>query len=483
MPRIDLTDGERHLYKALARELSGAIARGTLKTGDRLPSTRLLSSRYGVSMATAVQAFRELENCRQIEARPRSGFFVAAKNRQFPEPGLSKPPSGSHNVVMPTLLGEYFQSVATPGSIALGAILPPPNWFPAGRLTALLSTMNRRRPELNVTYKGALGASELREALARRSIDLRCHVTAEDIVITNGCLEALNLSLRAVAKPGDTIAIESPTYFMLLYVLEALGLKALELPTHPRTGISLDALDAATAKRGSVKALLVMPNYANPLGSLMPDEHKARLVQLCVRRGVAVIEDDVYGDTHYGTTRPLPLKAWDRDGNVLHCSSLTKTLAPGLRIGWVAPGRYFAKLATAKRTTTGFTPYVAQLAVAEYLDSGGYDRHLRQLRSRVANCADRIRDRVRNTFPTGCRVTQPLGGYALWVELPRRVDAIQLFRRAREKDVVVAPGPLFTSTNRYRNFIRVSHSQSASSKEVDEALGIVGELAHAMLNE
>ena len=476
MPRIDLAEGERHLYKALARELSGAIARGTLRTGDRLPSTRLISSRYGVSMATAVQAFRELENRRQIEAKPRSGFFVTAARRQFPEPRLSRPSSVPHHVAMPTLFQEYFHSLGKAGAIALGAVLPPPNWFPSARLGTLLSAMNRRNPDLSVTYRGALGSNELRVALARRAIDLHCHVTAEDIVITNGCLEALNLSLRAVAKPGDTIALESPTYLMLLYVLEALGLKALELPTHPRTGISLEALDQAMAKRGSVKAVLVMPNYANPLGSVMPDEHKARLVQLCASRGVAVIEDDVYGDTYYGATRPLPLKAWDRDGNVLYCSSLTKTLAPGLRIGWVAPGRHFAELATAKRATTGFTPYAAQLTVAEYIDSGGYDRHLRQLRSLVAGSADRVGDRVRSTFPAGCRIAQPQGGYALWIELPRRVDAVQLFRAAREKNVVVAPGPLFTSTNRYRNFIRISHTQSASSSRVDEAIATVGQL-------
>ena len=477
MSRPAFTNGQTHLYKALASELAGAINRGTLKVGDRLPSTRRVSSRYGVSMATAVQAFRELENLRQVEARPRSGFFVATPPRRTPEPDLSKPSTLARHVVMPTLFEEYLQAVGQPRTVALGAVLPPPDWFPSVRLTKSISAINRRKPELAVTYLRPRGAEELREALARRAVEIGCRLTADDIVVTNGCVEALNLSLRAVAQPGDTIALESPTYFMMLYILQSLGLKALELPTHPKTGVSLDALDTATARRGAVKAVLLMLNYSNPLGSLMPDENKARLVQLCERRGLALIEDDVYGDTFFGATRPLPAKAWDRNGTVLYCSSFTKTLAPGLRIGWVAPGRYMHKLAVLKPTTTGFTPYAPQLAVANYIESGGYDRHLRRLRATVVDHAQRIGDRVTDTFPSGCRMTYPAGGYALWIELPRKVDAVELFRRAREKGVVVTPGPLFTMSSRFGNFIRISYTQSASPALVDEAIGTVGQLA------
>jgi DNA-binding transcriptional MocR family regulator len=223
-----------------------------------------------------------------------------------------------------------------------------------------------------------------------------------------------------------------------------------------------------------------MPNYSNPLGSLMSDEGKARLVQLCEKRGLALIEDDVYGETFFGTTRPLPTKAWDQNGGVLYCSSFSKTLAPGLRIGWVAPGRHMHKLAMLKRTTTGFTPGAPQLAIAQYIESGGYDRHLQRLRATVADHADRIGDRVRTAFPAGCRMTQPTGGFALWIELPRNVDAAELFRRARDKNVVVTPGALFTMSNRFRNFIRISHAQSAPPAVVDEAITVVGQLANVL---
>ena len=451
--------GESHLYQALARELGDAIAGGTLKTGDRLPSTRKISARYGVSMATAVQALRELENRRLVEARPRSGFFVARSVPRAAEPAASKPPVSARYAVTPTLLQEYVDALAQPDMIRLGAVLPPPEWFPAARLARISSAINRRRPELTATYTLSRGAPELRHEVARRALEMGCHLKAEDIVVTDGCVEALNLCLRTVARPGDTVALESPTYFILLRILESLGLKALEIPTHPKTGASLEALDVATAKRGAVKALLLMPTYANPLGSVMPDDHKARLVTLCEERGVALIEDDVYGDTFFGSTRPFPAKAWDKRGCVLYCSSFTKTLAPGLRVGWAAPGRYLEEFALAKRANTVFTAHAPQLAIAEFIATGGYDHHLRRLRAALVDHARRVAQRIQQTFPPGCRITQPTGGYVLWVELPRKVDAVELFRRARARGVIVAPGPLFTMSNRFGNFVRLSYSQ------------------------
>ncbi|MET0202944.1 MAG: PLP-dependent aminotransferase family protein [Casimicrobiaceae bacterium] len=471
--------GEAHLYQALARELADAIGSGTLKTGDRLPSTRKISARYGVSMATAVQAFRELENRRLIEARPRSGFFVARALPRAPEPAASRPPTSARLAVRPTLLQEYVESLSNATAIRLGAVLPPPDWFPAARLARLASAVNRRRPELSVTYTVSRGAPELRQVIARRALEMGCHLQADDIVVTDGCVEALNLCLRTVARPGDTVALESPTYFILLHILESLGLKVLEIPTHPKTGASLEALDLATAKPGAVKAMLLMPTYSNPLGSVMPDDNKARLVAMCDERGIALIEDDVYGDTFFGATRPFPAKAWDKRGSVLYCSSFTKTLAPGLRVGWVAPGRYLDEVALAKRATTVFTPQAPQLAIAELIATGGYDHHLRRLRAALVDHARRVAQRVQQTFPAGCRITQPTGGYVLWIELPRKVDAIELFRKARARGVVVAPGPLFTNSNRFPNYIRLSYSQPWSPA-IEDAIGTVGQIASAM---
>jgi DNA-binding transcriptional MocR family regulator len=342
-----------------------------------------------------------------------------------------------------------------------------------------MSATVRRRPSLTTAYTLSAGGDELRRVIARRAVEAGCRLSADDIIVTYGCIEALNLSLRAVARPGDTVAIESPTYFLLLHVIESLGMKALEVPSHPRTGVSLDALDVAMREPQAVKALMLMPSFANPLGSVMPDEHKARAVALCEERGVALIEDDIFGETSFGPNRPLPAKAWDREGNVLLCSSFTKTLAPGLRVGWVAPGKYRKEVELLKRSTTMFTPLLPQLAIAQFVETGGYDHHLRKLRAALAVRAGRFTDAIFESFPAGCRLTRPTGGYVLWVELPQQVDAVTLFRRGCEQGVVVTPGPLFSPSKRFRNFIRISHAQDWSPA-TEAAIARVGRLAHEL---
>lgn len=475
-----LQASESHLYQALASELAGAIAQGTLKVGDRLPSTRKLAARYNVSMATAVQAFRELENRHLIEARARSGYFVARTRTVAVEPAASRPPASVRYAVTPSLLQEFITALDTPGVVRLGSAVPSSDWLPTRQLARLSSSIIRRRPSLTVMYQAGRGALELREAIARRALEIGCRLHADDIVITNGCVEALNLCLRSVARPGDTVAVESPTYHLLLHALASLGLKVLEIPTHPATGASVEAIDLATSRRGAIKALLLIPTHQNPVGSVMPDEHKARLVELCEQRGVALIEDDIYGDASFGQVRPLPAKAWDKRGNVLYCSSFTKTLAPGMRVGWCAPGRHVDAVALTKRATSIFTAHEPQLAIAEFLSTGGYDRHLKRLRASLRDNAERVLQRVQETFPAGCRVTNPGGGYVLWVELPRRIDAVELFHRARAQNIVIAPGPLFSMSSRYDNFVRISFGEPWSPA-LDRAIATVGQLAGGLL--
>lgn len=471
-----LGDGEAHLYESLANLLAKAITAGTLKAGDRLPSVRTLRRQYEVSMATAVQAYRLLENRRLIEARPKSGFFVAGRPAPLPEPAQSRPPSSARYVVTPSLLREYLDALERKDAVSVSAVLPDPEIYPTARLARLLSAQVRRRPELTASYRVSKGCEELRRVIARRCLEIGVKLGIDDIVITDGCMEALSLCLRAVARPGDAIALESPTSYLFLHAIESLGMKALEVPTHPRTGISIEALDLATQRRGAVKAVLLGPTYSNPLGALMPDENKARAVALCAQRGIALIEDDVFGDTCFGAKRPLPAKAWDRTGHVMLCSSFSKTLAPGLRVGWVAPGRWMKDVETNKVATTMFTPLLPQLAIAEFVATGGYDHHLRRLRAALAERARRFTEAIVETFPDRCRVTRPTGGYNLWVELPPKVDSLALFREAAREGVVVSPGPLFTTTGRFRNFVRLSHSQPWAPR-TEAAIATVGRLA------
>jgi DNA-binding transcriptional MocR family regulator len=399
-----------HLYQELAARLAEAIYAGSLRAGDRLPSVRRLSEQHGVSIATAVQAYRALENQRLIEARPKSGCFVLPKPRKLAEPAASRPPATPRFVGVNKFVMEYLACSHLPGVAPLGCATPSEELYPADKLLRLAAAIARRQPNVASRYLMDTGNARLKSAIVRRAVEFGCILAPEDVVVTNGCTEALNLALRAVAGPGDTVALESPTYFTLLQIIESLGMKALEVPTHPRDGISLDALDLATQKPGAVKAALVISNFSNPLGSLMPEENKRKLVRLLDSRGIPLIEDDIYGDTYFGRSRPFVAKAFDTSGSVLLCSSFSKSLAPGFRIGWIAPGRFQQQVELLKFINSIATPELPQLAIAEFMANGGYDHHLRRLRAAFATQVQRTSEAVAISPPgAGSHSQQALG--------------------------------------------------------------------------
>jgi DNA-binding transcriptional MocR family regulator len=442
-----------------------------------MPSVRTLARQYRVSISTAVQAYRQLEIRRLVEARPKSGFFAAASVPPLAEPRASRA-SAARFVVTSPIAHEYLASISEPDLVPLGRLQSDPALYPTERLARLLGTVARRNAAAMGMYGAMLGEERLRRAIARRAAEGGCAYGPGEIVVTAGCVEALNLALRAVAKPGDTIALESPTYFVMLQMIEQLGMKALEIPTHPRTGISLEALDFATRERGAVRAVMVTPSFSNPLGCVMPEANRAALVAMCDARGIPVIEDDVYGEVWFEGSRPLPLKAWDRSGNVLLCSSFSKSLAPGLRVGWVAPGRFLEPVTMLKAIGSIFAPPLPQLAIAEFVETGGYDHQLRRLRAHLGQRSRRLAELIARTFPEGTRLSRPAGGYVLWVELPGAANATELFRRARTERILLAPGQIFSSTGRYRNALRFSFAL-APTPEVEKAVARVGRMAHA----
>jgi DNA-binding transcriptional MocR family regulator len=464
-----------HLYQELAGRLAEAIFAGSLRAGDRLPSVRRLSEQHGVSIATAVQAYRALENQRLIEARPKSGYFVLPKPMKLAEPALSRPPATPRFVGVNKFVMEYMACSQIPGVAPLGCATPSEELYPADKLLRLAAAIGRRRPSVASRYVMDTGTAKLRGAIARRAVEFGCSLTDRDIVVTNGCTEALNLALRAVAGPGDTIALESPTYFTLLQIIESLGMKALEVPTHPREGISLEALDLATQKSGAVKAALVISNFSNPLGSLMSEDKKRKLVRLLEGRGIPLIEDDIYGDLYFGRSRPFVAKGFETTGGVILCSSFTKSLAPGFRVGWIAPGRFQPQVELLKFINSIATPELPQLAIADFMANGGYDHHLRKLRTAFAEQVQRTSEAVAEHFPSGCRITQPAGGFVLWVEMPAAVDAVRLFEMARDACIAIAPGSMFTHTGKFRNFMRLNCG-NLWSPQLERAIMRIGEM-------
>ncbi|MDB6172354.1 MAG: GntR family transcriptional regulator [Chthoniobacteraceae bacterium] len=467
--------GDSLLYKQVAGKIQQLIQSGTLRPGDRIPSVRRASEQHGVSVTTTLQAYLELENRGFIEARPKSGFFVRPQiQSRMPEPRASKPASAVRAVSVGNLQSRLFEAVRMPGIVPFGGAAPGVALLPEAKLNRILASVARSAGERGVSYDPPPGAESLRREIARRALNAGSHISRDEIVTTSGGTEALMLCLRAVTKRGDVVAVESPAYFGVLHAMEELGLKALELPMHPRDGMDLNALESLL-KIHSIAACVAVPTFSNPLGALMPDENKRRLVELLTRREVPLIEDDIFGELYFGAQRPRAAQSYDKTGLVMLCSSFSKTLAPGYRVGWIVPGRYQARIQTLKLTSTLATATLPELAIAEFLANGGYDHYLRSARRTYAELVDCMRGAITSAFPPGIKITRPAGGFVLWIELPKKVDALALDDLALAQNISIAPGPMFSATQGFRNFIRISCGHPWSPR-IESALGTLGTL-------
>ncbi|HEY3794777.1 MAG TPA: PLP-dependent aminotransferase family protein [Bradyrhizobium sp.] len=443
-------------YQELASFISGLVDGGTLLPGSRAPSLRQISRQRRISLSTALQAYRLLEDRGVLEARPQSGFYIARRNAiALKPPAISKPPASASRVAISGMVVKLLEYAGNVRLVPLGCAIPSAELLAAGRLDRFLARAARVKGTDYNVYTAPKGHLPLRQEIARRALRWGQALSPEDIAITCGCTEALTLSLKTVAKAGDTIAIESPTYFGLLHALEALELKALELPTDATEGIDLAALEKAV-KGKRVAACLFSSSFNNPLGCTMPDEKKIKVLNLLARYQVPLIEDDIYGDIYFGKERPKPFMALDRRGNTIYCSSFSKTVAPGYRIGWIAAGRHMAKVLEHKMALTLCAPALPQVAFADFLSSGGYDSHLRRIRRVFADNVDQMIRTIDRTFPASVRVTRPAGGFVLWLELPRRLDSRELLDLALNKGICFAPGDVFSASGRYANCLRLS---------------------------
>lgn len=445
-------------YEQLADDIAQSIRTGLLSRGDRLPSVRQTSTSRGISPSTVFQAYYLLEARGLISARERSGYFVtggAIGLPQLPEPHALVS-SEATSVDVSELVFEILESVKSRTTVPLGSAFPSPLLFPLGKLARTMAATVQAMDPWSTIRDLSPGDIELRRQIALRYMIDGLHVPIEEIVVTSGALEALNLCLSAVTRPGDTVIIESPTFYAALQAIERNGLRAVEVPGHPKSGIDLNALEDAI-KRHRPKACWLMTNFQNPSGSLMPDDHKKALVTLLTQHQIPLIEDDVYGELYLGDKRPMPAKAFDTEGLVMHCSSFSKCLAPGYRIGWVAPGRYAQQVERIKLTTTLAASVPAQQTLANYLTKGGYDRHLRSLRHTLLVQQIKFVEAIEQYFPAGTRLTSPLGGYFLWVKLPDGVNALQVHRAALEQGISIAPGPMFSAQRGFNDYIRLNY--------------------------
>ncbi len=462
-------------YKALADDLVQLIEAGELRPGERLPSLRECSRRRGLSVSTVLKAYHLLEARGFVQATQRSGFHVSARADHYPQlPSSSQPDLGTIQVDKSGLIGQVLHGLKNENVVPLGSAFPDPALFPMTRLTKSLSRSMRKLNPARTVLDIAPGNPGLLRQIALRYHLQGFELDINELLVTNGAMEALNLCLQAVTRPGDAVVIESPSFYACLQAIERLGLRAIEVATDPAQGMDLEALEEAIVRHGP-SAVWLMSNFQNPLGSLMPESRKRLLAELLARHQLPLIEDDVYGELYFGERRPPPVKAFDKEGLVLHCSSFSKCLAPGYRIGWAAAGRFSQRVQELQLGTSLSAALPSQLALADYLETGAFDSHLRGLRGVLQRRRDAMLDCVQRYFPTDCRVTQPQGGYFLWLEPAAPSDSFRLYKAALKQGVSIAPGNLFTARDDAISGFRLNYGHP-SPEEVERAMQLLAGL-------
>lgn len=455
----------------MVREMQEASA---LRPGDKLPSLRSFSQKLKVSIPTVRQAYTELERQGVIEARPKSGYFLKASVSDTLQPKRVKLAHRPLPVRRQNLIEAVFEAIHTPGVVPLGVANPAAAHSSDKALARIMRQVLAKAGAKAVAYGPMDGFVPLKRQLAMRYLDQGLQVNPDEVLITNGAQEAIAIALQCVAKAGDVIAVESPAYFGVLELIESLGMMALEIPLCPDDGIWLDDLEQAL-KTHKVSACVFSSSVSNPLGSFMPDNKRERLVRLLESKNIPFIEDDVYGDLHFTEQRGTPAQLYSRKGMVLTCASFSKTAAPGYRIGWLMAGKYTAKAKRLKRALSCSSSLLSQWALSEFVASGEYERNVRVLRQVLKCHKERMIAHVNKAFPEGTRVTDPQGGGVLWVELPLGNDSEALFHKALEHNISIAPGALFSPSNKFKRCIRISYGV-AWNEALENAIATLGRL-------
>lgn len=469
------------LYQRIAHQLAEDIRQGVYRPGERVPSVRKMSMQLNVSHATVLQAYANLEDQGMIRARPQSGFYV------HHTPALTAPTPDIAQVERPTLvtrssiINQVLSESRRDGLIPLGAAVPHVDYLPARALHQQLAKVTRFQSQRAFSYMFSPGYEPLRRQVAIRMRDAGVVVGPEEVVITHGCVDALQMSLRVLTKPGDLIAAESPSYYGLLQLADLLGLKVIEIPCDPDTGLSLEALQLA-ASQWPIKALVLTARLSNPLGGSIPDARQKQLLKMAANFDIQIVEDDIYGELLFDVGSIRALKSNDAEGRVIYCSSFSKTISPGVRIGWIIPGRFQEEIQRLQTFSTHSACSVTQMAVSAYLENGGYDRHLRYIRHEYRKNISAVQLAVQRYFPEGTQMTRPTGGFILWVSLPARVNTKELHVQALERGISIAPGLIFSNTEQFNHCVRLNCGLPWSA-EAERALKTLGELAGALCRQ
>ncbi|OCA69297.1 GntR family transcriptional regulator [Chryseobacterium artocarpi] len=444
------------LYLKIANAVTEQIKSETLQFGDRLPSLRSAQKLYNVSLNTVKQAYMELESRSLVESRPKYGYYVSqTSQRKLALPSVAKMKVSEGENTPEDLIGKVFGTIAGTDVTQFALGIPGKSLLPVAQMKKCMINVIKAKHDSGTNYEPVQGSEKLRREIAKWSIVMEGKITEDDLVITSGAMNGVYNCLMAVTKPGDCVAVESPVYFGILQAIQLLGLKAVEIPTHPITGVDLDALKKVLPK---LSACCFVVNYNNPLGFQMPDENKKELVKMLTEHNVPLVEDDVYGNIYFGAGRPKPCKFYDEAGIVMWVGSVSKTLAPGYRVGWVAPGKFKEKIIRQKLVQTVSSPSLFSDVIADFLEHGRYDHHLRMFRKKLYANYLQIQKSVTEYFPDNTKISEPKGGFMLWLELDKRICTEDLYDEAVSQKVNFAPGRMFSQYNQYQNCMRLNYA-------------------------
>lgn len=467
------------LYRRVAKDISTMISNGVYSIGSKIPSIREMSHNMSVSINTIREAYTLLENNGLIEGRPHVGFFVKDKIvKSYERPVASYfeplPSSDSEAILYQNILKEIMDTKYIP----LGATVSSPSLLPLKDFNHLINSLSEEQRNLALAYAPTEGLPQLRVAIVKKLVDCGLHMDPEEVVITSGCEEALTLALSSVTKEGDSVAVQAPVYCNLILTLKNLGLNLVEIPGDDENGVTPEVLQYVI-EHNNISACLLISNFNNPSGTLMTNENKREVTELLREYDIPLIEDDVYGDLYFGDKRPSTCKTYDSTGNTILCSSFSKTVSPGLRVGYIIPGRYKDRVVQRKMGMNICTSTISQLLLFNYLESGGYYKNLRKLRGEVGKRMKQMRHDVLTYFPPGTRANNPQGGFSLWVELPGGLSGLELYNRVIKEGIAIVPGGLFSLRGSYESYIRLN--AGAYTEEVREAIKTLAKIIYSIL--
>lgn len=466
----------KFLYADLSDRIQAQIEKGAFKLSEKLPSLRTLCQKTGYSMTTVFQAYVELEKRGVVESRHRSGYFIKARLERLRDlPEIKHHEMVPKKISLDDLIHQLTEDMSNPHILKLGSVAVAPDHLPFKRLHKHLKSIPKKQiPDVIAGYGHPQGDALLRHQISNLLFPIVPSVSMEDIIVTNGCTEALSLSLKAVSNPGDTVIVESPTDPWLRQTIKDYDVYALEIPTDPDTGVDLNAVKRIIAKE-KIAACVINPNCQNPLGFIMPDENKKKLLDMLCEKAIPIVENDVCGELYFGEYRPNPLKKWDATDNVIYCSSFSKVLAPGLRVGWVVSGRFKESIKRMKLNRSLVSPTLNQALVASYLKEGTYHRHLRRLRETIKLQYSYCAAALTKYFPETIKMTAPSGGQSIWIELPNGTKGREVYYEAKKKGISILPGFLCTNLDIFDPYIRIGYG-GCWDKTIERAIEQLGDI-------